>query len=161
MKGFLSLGSNLGDRAAYLAAALDALNENGVTIQRTSSIYETSPVEVEETQADFLNMVAEIEWNGDPLALLAICQRIEHDLGRDRPYYHAPRTIDIDILMLGGARMDSPQLRLPHPRMEERAFVLVPLAELEPELELPSGRKMAELKVGGPDDENLSLWKKS
>lgn len=160
MKGFLSLGSNLGDRAAYLAAAMKALAEKGATILKTSSIYETSPVEVDEPQADFLNMVAKIEWNGDPLALLAICQQIEHDLGRDRPYYHAPRTIDIDILILGETRMDSPQLRLPHPRMEDRAFVLVPLAELEPELKLPSGRNIAELKVGGPDDDNLSLWKK-
>lgn len=159
MKGFLSLGSNQGDRAAYLAAALNSLDSLGAKILRTSSIYETKPVEVAEPQANFLNMVAEIEWNGDPLALLAICQRIEHDLGRNRPYHHAPRTIDIDILILGAARMDSKELRLPHPRMEERAFVLVPLAELEPELRLPSGRPIAELKVDATDDENLSLWK--
>ncbi|OPZ60415.1 MAG: Bifunctional folate synthesis protein [Deltaproteobacteria bacterium ADurb.Bin510] len=160
MKGFLGLGANLGDRAAYLAAAVTELESRGVAVLKTSSIYETRPVEVNDAQPDYLNQVVAIEWSGSAQALLAICQQVEHDLGRQRPYHHAPRTIDIDILMLGQERLASAELTLPHPRLEERAFVLVPLAELEPELELSSGRKIADLKVGREDDEYLRLWKK-
>jgi 2-amino-4-hydroxy-6-hydroxymethyldihydropteridine diphosphokinase len=160
MKGFLSLGSNLGDRAAYLKAAVQGLERRGVSVLRASSIYETRPVEVAEAQADYLNQVVAIEWPGSPHELLAICQLVEHDLGRQRPYHHAPRTVDIDILMLGDMRLASAELVLPHPRLEERAFVLVPLAELEPQLRLPSGRRIVDLKLGLGDDEYLSLWKK-
>lgn len=158
MKGYLSLGSNRGERAAYLRAAVSALGRQGVKVSALSAIYETRPVEVSEAQAAYLNQVVAIEWADSAAALLAICQAIEHDLGRDRPYWHAPRTIDIDILLLGDLKITSADLSLPHPRLEERAFVLVPLAELAPQLQLPSGRNIADVKLSRKDDEYLSLW---
>jgi len=133
---YISLGSNLGVREAYLRRALDALGAAGVRVLRVSSIRETEPVDVRE-QPMFLNLVAEAETDLFPKQLLARTQRIERELGRVRTLPKGPRTIDIDILLYGNLVMDTPELTIPHPRMEERLFVLEPLAELAPELRHP------------------------
>jgi len=127
---FLSLGSNLGDRAAYLAAACDALAAlPGTSLLAASRIYETAPQGYGE-QPEFLNQVVLLRTRLQPLDLLTQCQRIEKEHGRLRQLRFGPRTLDIDILLYEGVESDDPELRLPHPRMVRRAFVLVPLAEI-------------------------------
>ena len=133
---YFSLGSNLGDREAYLRRALEALAGAGVRVLRVSSIRETEPVDVRE-QPMFLNLVAEAETDLFPKQLLGHTQQIERELGRVRTLPKGPRTIDIDILLYGSLVMDTPELTIPHPRMAERLFVLLPLAELAPDLRHP------------------------
>jgi 2-amino-4-hydroxy-6-hydroxymethyldihydropteridine diphosphokinase len=157
MRGFLSLGSNLGDREALLNDALERLADAGVKIIRKSSIFETTPVEVENVQDTYLNMVVRIAFDGDPFALLDVCRSVEDSLGRERPYKHSPRTMDIDILLLDGVIVKDERLAVPHPRMEHRAFVIQPLAELAPDLVLPSGRKVEEVKKELGNDEIISI----
>ena len=139
---FLALGSNLGDRAAYLGRALARLDEDGRTrVLAASSLYATTPVGMG-GEPEFLNAAAAIETEREPDELLALCLGIEARLGRVRPSLEPgrvpgsgtwkSRTIDIDILAYGLRRVDSPQLVVPHPRMKERAFVLAPLAEIAP-----------------------------
>lgn len=129
-RAFVSLGSNVGDREAFLRVALERI----VTLPRTvvvavSSVYETSPQELTD-QAPFLNQVACVETALAPLDLLRGCQQIETAAGRVRAVHFGPRTLDIDILLYEGVESDDPELTLPHPRMWHRAFVLVPLAEI-------------------------------
>jgi 2-amino-4-hydroxy-6-hydroxymethyldihydropteridine diphosphokinase len=127
---FVSLGSNLGDRAAYLRAAREALSALPATrVVATSSVYETAPQDRED-QGSFLNQVVCLETGLRPLDLLRECQRIEREHGRVRTLRFGPRTLDIDILLFQDEESDDPQLTLPHPRMVKRAFVLVPLAEV-------------------------------
>lgn len=143
---YLSLGSNLGDRAEHLAQALERLSAHPqVTLQAVSDVYETAPAETDDEQPDYLNLVAAIETDLAPEALLDLALAIEADLGRVRPYYHAPRTIDIDLLACGGIMVRSPRLVLPHPRMLQRQFVLVPLADLAPDLRLGGNPPVKEL----------------
>lgn len=127
---FLSLGSNLGDRGAYLAAAREALAAlPGTSLVVASRIYETAPQGHRE-QPEFLNQVVLLHTRLQPLDLLTECQRIENEHGRVRELRFGPRTLDVDILLYQGVESDDPELRLPHPRMVRRAFVLVPLAEI-------------------------------
>jgi 2-amino-4-hydroxy-6-hydroxymethyldihydropteridine diphosphokinase len=127
---FLSLGSNLGDRDAYLGAARDALAAlPGTSLVAVSRIYETAPQGHGE-QPEFLNQVVLLRTRLQPLDLLIQCQRIEKEHSRVRELRFGPRTLDIDILLYEGVESDDPELRLPHPRMVRRAFVLVPLAEI-------------------------------
>ncbi|MFL5736839.1 MAG: 2-amino-4-hydroxy-6-hydroxymethyldihydropteridine diphosphokinase [Actinomycetota bacterium] len=136
---YAGLGSNLGDRLANLRDAVLALSATpGVRVQRSSSVYETSPVGGPE-QGDFLNAVVEISTDLEPHALLKALQRIENELGRVRAERFGPRTIDLDLLLYGDERIDEPDLIVPHPRMRERAFVVVPLLELEAAVTLPDG----------------------
>jgi 2-amino-4-hydroxy-6-hydroxymethyldihydropteridine diphosphokinase len=158
MKGFLSLGSNLGDREAFLRTAVERLKEYGVSVLKASHMYETTPVDVEHEQGDYLNMVVEISFDGDPVALLDICGGIEAGLGRERPCRHAPRTMDIDILLLEGISMNTDRLVIPHPRMEQRAFVMYPMAEIAPEQEMPSGKRAAEVRNGLSGDGMIRIW---
>jgi 2-amino-4-hydroxy-6-hydroxymethyldihydropteridine diphosphokinase len=153
MNGYLSLGSNLGDRIGNLKSALDLLRGNGVRITAVSSVYETRPVETEDAQGNYLNLAAAVVFDGSPHELLEVCRRVESELGRQRPYFHAPRTIDIDILMFEGMSVSSPELTVPHPRMEQRAFVVWPLSEIAPDIVLPSGRGIIEVKSRLPNDE--------
>ena len=157
MRGFLSLGSNLGDREAHLKDALTHLATCGVKIIKASRIYETVPVEVPSGQGNYLNMVVEIAFEGEPMELLDLCQRVEDALGRVRPYTHAPRTIDIDILLIHDILLDQERLILPHPRMENRAFVIYPLAEIAPDLILPSGRTVTQVKKNSKNDEIIKI----
>ena len=129
-RAFVSLGSNLGDRAAYLGAAREALAAlPATTVVAESHIYETAPQDVPDQDA-FLNQVLCLETALQPLDLLRECQRIEREHGRVRSLRFGPRTLDIDILLFQDAESDDPELTLPHPRMVKRAFVLVPLAEI-------------------------------
>ena len=139
---YLSLGSNLGDRAAHLRRALDELAAEGIEIARVSPFYRTEPVDYR-PQPWFLNAAAEIRTELLPLRLLSTLQRIERRLGRRRTVPKGPRTIDLDILFYDNAVVRSAALTIPHPRMEARKFVLVPLSELAPDLRHPVTRKTA------------------
>lgn len=133
---WIGLGANLGDRTAALRTALAALAAlPGTRLRRVSSLYRSAPVDA--GGPDYLNAVAEIATQLPPHDLLAALQAIEHAAGRERPYRNAPRTLDLDILLYGDLRLDTATLTLPHPRLHERAFVLLPLAELAPERVLP------------------------
>lgn len=130
---FVALGANLGDAAQALRGALKALGETpGIRLARASSLYRTAPVQ--STGPDYVNAVAEVCTTLTAPALLDTLQAIENGAGRERPYRNAPRTLDLDLLLYGSARIDSPRLTVPHPRMWARAFVLVPLREIAPGL---------------------------
>ena len=130
---FISIGTNMGDRQEYLKLAVTSLDATeGIESVETSSIYETAPVGVTD-QADFLNLVVRVGTVLTPLELLGECQRIEKELGRVRTIRWGPRTADLDILLYNNVSMDSETLSIPHPRMRERAFVLIPLTELAPD----------------------------
>ena len=129
---FVALGANLGDAAHTVRAALVALGQvPGVQRVRSSSLYRTAPVD--STGPDYINAVVEVATTLSAPGLLAALQAIENVAGRERPYRNAPRTLDLDLLLYGLARVDSRTLTVPHPRMLERAFVLVPLAEIAPQ----------------------------
>lgn len=139
MKAGIALGSNLGDRAAHIAAGfhfLRAISSTGILLQ--SSVIETAPIDCTPDSGPFLNAVAEIDFEGSPLQLLRELQDFEHSLGRplQRPI-NSPRPLDLDILYFGDKRLDCPNLVIPHPRMFERDFVLGPLVEIRPDLVLP------------------------
>ncbi len=144
MRGFLGLGANEGDRLGALRAARDALAGHGIAVVASSSVYETAPQGQVIDQPDFLNASLEIQTELDPEALLDVCKRVEHELGR-RPggQRHGPRPIDVDVLLLGELDQRGPRLTLPHPEVTSRRFVLEPLLELDPSLALPDGRSLA------------------
>jgi len=130
---YVALGANLGMAAQAVGSALVSIGElPGTRVVRHSSLYRTAPLGAE--GPDFINAVVQVETVLTAPDLLTQLQRIEAEAGRERPYPNAPRTLDLDILLYGNARIDSARLRLPHPRMKERAFVLVPLAEISPQL---------------------------
>jgi 2-amino-4-hydroxy-6-hydroxymethyldihydropteridine diphosphokinase len=130
---FVGLGANLGDARATLHAAINALGAlPGTQCVARSSFYRSAPVDA--VGPDYINAVAELRSTLAPHALLAALQGIEARFGRDRPHRNAPRTLDLDLLHYGERQMLSPTLTLPHPRLQQRAFVLLPLAELAPEL---------------------------
>lgn len=134
MRCFLGLGSNLGDRDATLRSAVAALARDGsVDVLRSSSVYETDPVGGPE-QPSYRNAVIEVETDLAPLELLDLCQAVEAEHGRVRLERWGPRTLDIDVLSCGDLVVEEERLTVPHPRMSERAFVLVPLAELTGEV---------------------------
>jgi 2-amino-4-hydroxy-6-hydroxymethyldihydropteridine diphosphokinase len=139
---YVALGANLGDPVAALRQAVTALNGLPLTqVRRSSSLYQTAPQGMNSDSAevvaapgaDYLNAVVELQTGLSAPALLDCLQQIEQAAGRVRPYRNAPRTLDLDLLLFGSARIDSARLTLPHPRMGQRAFVLVPLAEIAPE----------------------------
>ncbi len=133
---WIGLGANLGERAGTLRTALAALAAlPGTRLLRVSSLYRSAPVDA--GGPDYLNAVAEIGTQLPPHDLLAALQAIERAAGRERPYRNAPRTLDLDILLYGDLQSADATLTLPHPRLHERAFVLLPLAELAPERVLP------------------------
>ncbi|WP_144636499.1 2-amino-4-hydroxy-6-hydroxymethyldihydropteridine diphosphokinase [Bordetella genomosp. 13] len=138
VRAYVGLGSNLGDSAATLTAALDELAATpGILSCRVSPWYRSAPVDA--AGPDFVNAVAALDTTLSPVALLDVLQAIEQRHGRLRPYRHAPRTLDLDLLLHGDARMATERLILPHPRMHERAFVLLPLRDLAPGLALAQG----------------------
>ncbi len=145
---YLSLGGNQGDSLEYLLQAVIALSEKGITIKKLSSIYQTEPVGYID-QPDFLNMAVQGETQLEPIELLRCCQAVESELKRVRVQRWGPRTIDIDILFYGTEQIRQDELTVPHPRLRERAFVLVPLKEISPE-------KFAELGVVIPE-QKISL----
>jgi 2-amino-4-hydroxy-6-hydroxymethyldihydropteridine diphosphokinase len=151
LDAWLGLGSNLGRRARMLAGALDALAETeGLESVDASSVYETEPVGVTDQPA-FLNMVARFRCSLSPEELLAAVQAVESKLRRIRTRRWGPRTIDVDILLLGDLAVETERLTVPHPELTNRQFVLVPLAELAPDLSLPGGSTAGELAEPGSE----------
>ena len=143
--GFLGLGSNVGDRRAMLQGAVEALWTHGVQVVAASSVYETEPVGEITDQRDFLNACARIETALGPHELLDACKAVEQVLGRSPDgVRHGPRSIDLDVLLLGAEAYESERLTLPHPEVVSRRFVLVPLLELDPGLTLPDGTRLAD-----------------
>ncbi len=150
--GYLGLGSNVGDSAGHLRAALDLLPGRGVEVEAVSSAYRTEPVGEVLDQPDFLNAAARVRTALEPERLLDACKAVEVERGRalDAPR-HSPRPLDVDLLLLGGLELQTPRLILPHPQARSRRFVLAPLLELDPELELPDGTRLADaLAALGP-----------
>jgi 2-amino-4-hydroxy-6-hydroxymethyldihydropteridine diphosphokinase len=140
MTGYLGLGSNVGDSLANLRAAAASL-----PVTARSSVYVTEPQGEISDQPDFLNAAVQIETDLEPEALLDVCKRVEADLGRDfAQVRHGPRVVDVDLLLLGGIEHRSDRLTLPHRDVLARRFVLVPLLELDAELSLPDGRRLAD-----------------
>ena len=133
---YLGLGSNVGDREQALQKAIDKLHSGDVRVLRVSSVYETAPRDVVE-QPHFLNLVVEADTALFPVQLMKRGQLIEREMGRKRLLAKGPRVIDVDLLLYANVKVDCPILQVPHPRLQERRFVLEPLAELAPDLRHP------------------------
>ena len=143
--GYLGLGSNVGDRRANLQAAVEELWTHGVMVLASSSVYETEPVGEVLDQREFLNACVRIETELGPEPLLDVCKAVERSLGRETGgVRHGPRPIDVDVLLMEGVEHKSDRLRLPHRESTTRRFVLVPLLELDPELEVPGAGRAAD-----------------
>jgi len=157
---YISIGSNIGDRLNHLTEAVRALHSNKeVNIHDVSSIYETVPVGYTD-QADFLNLVIHLKTNLVAQELLSVCQGIEKGQGRVRDIRWGPRTVDLDILLYNQDTIETANLLIPHPRMHERAFVLIPLLEINPLVTDPvNGEPYS--KRSEVEDEGVVLWKKS
>lgn len=138
-RGILGLGSNLGDRWSALDRAVGTLRSI-VGDLVLSSVYETSPVGGPKDQGPYLNCVVVLNWTGSPGALLDLCHRLEQDANRVRRERWGPRTLDVDVLFIDGYVSDDPGLTVPHPRMGDRAFVLMPLEEVAPDIVDPDWR---------------------
>lgn len=145
-RGVLSIGSNLGDRRVNLQGAVDALADTPeVWVTGVSPVYETAPVDAPEGSKHFLNAVVLLDTTLSAATLLDRALAIEAAYGRERGERNAPRTLDVDLIVLGDRRADDEVLKLPHPRAGERAFVLVPWHDLEPDAEIPDVGLVAEL----------------
>jgi 2-amino-4-hydroxy-6-hydroxymethyldihydropteridine diphosphokinase len=158
---YISLGSNLGDRAGNLLLGIRGMLDSGLGISRLSNVYETEPVETV-PQPVFLNMVAELSANAlpPPEQLLARLLRVEYALGRTRETPMAPRTLDLDLLLYRDEKRNNEFLTLPHPRFHLRKFVLMPLAELAPHLVHPTLNKtIRELLELVDDNSSIKRWK--
>ncbi|HEX6665161.1 MAG TPA: 2-amino-4-hydroxy-6-hydroxymethyldihydropteridine diphosphokinase [Solirubrobacterales bacterium] len=154
--GYLGLGSNVGDPAAHLRAALELLPAHGVEVDAVSSTYLTEPVGEILDQPDFLNAAARIRTDLEPEGLLDACKAVEAERGRsfDAPR-HSPRPLDVDLLLLGDLELQTDRLTLPHPEVTSRRFVLVPLLELDPELTLPDGTRLSDALAALPEGERV------
>ncbi|MGN6867306.1 MAG: 2-amino-4-hydroxy-6-hydroxymethyldihydropteridine diphosphokinase [Solirubrobacteraceae bacterium] len=150
---YLGLGSNVGDRRGHLLEAVATLPKHGVQVLASSSVYETEPVGLVLDQREFYNACLRVETGHRPLELLDACKAVERALGREPGgIRHGPRPIDVDVLLLGDERFESDRLTLPHPEVTSRRFVLVPLLELDPELTLPDGTRLADALAALADD---------
>ncbi|RDW15326.1 2-amino-4-hydroxy-6-hydroxymethyldihydropteridine diphosphokinase [Oceanobacillus arenosus] len=162
-KAYLALGTNIEPRHAYLEDALRILGEHqAIAIQKKSSIYETAPVGYT-NQADFLNMVIEVDTALISMKLLEYCQQVELELGRKRDIRFGPRTIDLDILTYNQENSTIERLIIPHPRMHERAFVLIPLQEIAADFIIPVWNKRPQELIEGLSDadvKDVRKWKK-
>jgi 2-amino-4-hydroxy-6-hydroxymethyldihydropteridine diphosphokinase len=154
---YLSLGTNIGDKAANLRAAITSLADLSVRVTRVSSIYETEPVDYLD-QAWFLNCVVEGQTEVRPVELLRRLRKLETQMGSKKEFVKGPRLIDLDILLYGDEIIDVPGLKVPHPRMHLRRFVLVPLTEIAPTLHHPSWPgTVADLIAATPDQSQIKL----
>ena len=154
-RGYLGLGSNVGDRLAHLGAAVTGLREHGVAVLASSSVYETEPVGLVPDQPEFYNACVLVETELEPEALLTVSKDVERSVGRaPGGVRHGPRVIDVDLLLLGSLQYASGRLVLPHPEVLSRRFVLVPLLELDPSLTVPGGARLDDaLAALGPGQE--------
>jgi 2-amino-4-hydroxy-6-hydroxymethyldihydropteridine diphosphokinase len=144
VRGYIGLGSNVGEREDQIRRAIENLVGRGVLVEAVSSLYETEPVGEILDQPDFLNAAVRVETELEPEQLLDVCKAIEAEHGRDFDGpRHAPRPIDLDLLLLGDIELRTDRLTLPHPEVRSRRFVLAPLLELDPELTLPDGTRLA------------------
>lgn len=149
---YLGLGSNVGDRAANLRAAVGALESAGVEVLARASLYETAPQGEVTDQPDFLNSVVRVRTTLAPLELLDLAKQIERELGRETGGpRHGPRPIDVDVLLVGDETLQHERLTLPHPEIASRRFVLEPLLELDPGLVLPGGVRAVTLAAAVAD----------
>jgi len=150
--GYLGLGSNVGDRAAHLRAAIAMLRRRGVEVDAVSSAFETEPVGEVLDQPDFLNAALRVRTELEPEELLDVCKEAEAERGRiPEARRHSARPLDVDLLLLGDLELSTERLTLPHPEVTSRRFVLVPLLELNAELTLPDGTRLADALAGlGP-----------
>ncbi len=157
---FIALGTNIEPRETHFIRALEKIAAHKeITIEKISSIYQTAPVGYTD-QADFLNMVIEVETTLDSMALLKYCQSIEQELGRQRGIRFGPRTIDLDILVYNQENSTIEELIIPHPRMHERAFVMVPFAEIAGAFVIPTLGQTAEALVAAlPEEEKRDVEK--
>ena len=158
---YVGMGSNLGNRAGCLLLAVQSMLDSGLDVIRLSHVYETAAVEYE-NQPAFLNMVAELRGSTlpSPEQVMARLLRIEYSLGRRREIHMGPRTIDLDLLICKDVRVETEFLTLPHPRMHNRRFVLVPLNELVPTLVHPVlGKSIGELLANSNDKSSVARWK--
>ena len=152
MRGYLGLGSNVGDRLGNLRGAREAIEHRGIAVVASSSVYETAPQGEILDQPDFLNACIAIDTELGPEELLDECKAVERELGREPGgVRHSPRPIDVDVLLLGDIELVTDRLRLPHAEILSRRFVLEPLLELDPELVLPNGTVAAERLAGVMD----------
>jgi 2-amino-4-hydroxy-6-hydroxymethyldihydropteridine diphosphokinase len=154
--GLLGLGSNVGDRRAHLQGALDALEEAGVRVLASSSVYDTDPVGEVLDQPSFLNACLRVRTALQPLELLDAVKRLELELGRrEGGVRHGPRAIDIDILLLGELELHHERMTLPHAQLLSRRFVLIPALELDFQLRAPDGSALADALAALPLDEGV------
>jgi len=153
---YLGLGSNLGDRNRSIRKAIELLSDR-VHMEQVSSIYETDPVGYDH-QPRFLNAVCRVRTSLEPNEVLTLVKEIESTLGRETTFRNGPRTIDIDILFHDDKVIDTTQMTVPHPRLEERPFVLVPLAELAPDLVHPISRKSITELMSGMTLNGIERW---
>ncbi|WP_394239398.1 2-amino-4-hydroxy-6-hydroxymethyldihydropteridine diphosphokinase [Niallia oryzisoli] len=157
---FLSLGTNMGNRIKNLEEALKRLqNDYPIEVVNVSSIYETDPVGYEE-QDLFLNMAVQVKTSLSPYQLLEACLQTEKELGRKREIRWGPRTIDLDILLYNDENITSEMLIVPHPRMHERSFVIIPLLEISPNIMLPTLKQpLCKIADHLSDKEGVRVWK--
>jgi 2-amino-4-hydroxy-6-hydroxymethyldihydropteridine diphosphokinase len=155
--GYLGLGSNVGDRRANLQRAIELLDARGVSVASSSSTYDTDPVGEVLDQPDFLNACIRIETGLRPEELLDACKEVERELGRDLEggIRHGPRPIDVDLLLLGDTVLASERLTLPHEQVLARRFVLIPLLELDMDLTVPTGERLADALAALPVEEGV------
>ncbi|MEH7180028.1 2-amino-4-hydroxy-6-hydroxymethyldihydropteridine diphosphokinase [Neobacillus vireti] len=158
---FIGLGSNIGNRYDYLSKAVKQLaNHPKINLVNYSSIYETDPVGYEE-QDLFLNMVLEVETSLNAHELLDYCLKVELELGRKREIVWGPRTIDLDILLYNQENIETEKLIVPHPRMLERDFVMIPLSEIKPDLIIPNIERPLTAWINElPNKEGVRIWKR-
>ncbi|MEN7528543.1 MULTISPECIES: 2-amino-4-hydroxy-6-hydroxymethyldihydropteridine diphosphokinase [unclassified Cupriavidus] len=157
---FIGIGANMGDTRQALKDAIVCLAQQvGITVAARSSFYRTAPVDA--TGNDYCNAVVKVETTFTAAQLLRICHHIEDQFGRERPFHNAPRTLDLDLLLFGDVSIDTETLTVPHPRITERAFVLVPLLELDAALEIPGRGRAADFvaNVSNQRIEKLSSCK--
>jgi 2-amino-4-hydroxy-6-hydroxymethyldihydropteridine diphosphokinase len=158
VRAFLALGSNLGDRLSNLQRAVDLLGRKpGLSIEKSSRVFQTEPVGGP-PQPDYLNAVVEVRTTLSPRGVLDACLAVEQEMGRERKERWGPRVIDVDVLTYGHQEVNEPGLQIPHPRIHERGFVLVPLLELDGDPHLPESRSIRSLRLEGGLTQGVALF---